>query len=48
MMSSKVTSPEEEGTNANGAERDGAEGEGGAAEFDYRDRNRASLCLTVA
>ena len=43
MMSPKVTSHEEEGTDANGAER-----EEGAAEFDYRDRNWASLCLTVA
>ena len=43
MMSPKVTSHEEEGTDANGAER-----EEGAAESDYRDRNWASLCLTVA
>ena len=38
MMSSKVTSPKEEGTDADGAERDGAEWEEGATEFDCRDR----------
>ena len=39
MMSPKVTSLEEEGTDANadGVERDGAEREEGAAESDYRD-----------
>ena len=42
-MSPKVTSLEEEGTDANGAER-----EVGASESDCRDRNWASLCLTVA
>ena len=47
-MSPKVTSPEEEGTDADGVERDGAEWEEGAAESDYRDRNWASLRLTVA
>ena len=49
MMSLKITSPEEEeGVDADGAEWDGAEREGGAAESDYRDRNWASLRLTVA
>ena len=48
MMSRKVTSLEEEGTDVDGAERDGAEREEGAAESDYRDRNWASLRLTVA
>ena len=48
MMSSKVTSPKEEGTDADGAERDGVEREEGATESDYRDRNWASLRLTVA
>ena len=48
MTSPKDTSPEEEGANANGAERDGAEREEGATEFDYCDRNWASLRLTVA
>ena len=49
MTSPKVTSPEEEeGADADGAERDEAEWEGGAVESDYRDRNWASLCLTVA
>ena len=48
MMSLKVTSPEEEGTDADGAERDDAEWDGGAAEFDCRDRNWASLRLMVA
>ena len=43
-MSPKVTSPEEEG----GTNVDGAELEGEAAEFDYRDQNWASLRLTVA
>ena len=36
-MSSKVTLLEEEGTNADGAERDEAEWEGGAVESDCRD-----------
>ena len=39
MMSSKVTSLEEEETDADGAERDGAEREEGATESDCRDRN---------
>ena len=39
MMSPKVTSPEEEGTDADGAKRDGAEWEEGAAKSDCRDRN---------
>ena len=43
MMSPKVTSPEEE----EGANADGAEREGGAAESDYHDRKWAFLCLTV-
>ena len=44
MMSPKVTLPKEE----EGADVDGAEREGGAAESDYLDRNWASLHLTVA
>ena len=47
-MSPKVTSPKKEGTDANGAERDGAEQEECVAEFDCHDRNWASLRLTVA
>ena len=44
MMSPKDTSPEEEGeVDVDGAERDGAEWEGGAAEFDYLNRNCTSL-----
>ena len=43
MMSPKDTSPEEEGTDANGAER-----EEGATEFDCCDRNWALLHLMVA
>ena len=44
MMSPRVTSLiEEEGANVDGAER-----EGGAAESDYHDLNCASLHLTVA
>ena len=39
MMSPKVTLPEKEGTDADGAERDGVEWEEGATEFDYRDQN---------
>ena len=42
MTSPNDTSLEEEGTDADGAER-----EEGAAEFVYRDRNWASLRLTV-
>ena len=42
-MSPKVTSLEEEGgADMDGAERDEAEREGGAAESDYRDRSWAS------
>ena len=49
MMSLKVTSPEEEeGEDADGAEQDVAEREGGVAESDCRDQNWVSLCLTVA
>ena len=48
MTSPKDTSPEEEGADADGVNQDGAEREEGAAEFVYRDRNRASLRLTVA
>ena len=48
MTSPKDTSPEEEGTDADGAERDGVEREEGAAESDCRDRNWASLRLTIA
>ena len=47
MMSPKDTSPKEEGADVDGAEWDGAEREEGAAESDYRDRNWASLRLTV-
>ena len=47
-MSLKDTSPEEEGTDVDAAEQDGAEREEGATEFDYCDRNWASLRLTVA
>ena len=43
MTFPKDTSPEEEGANANGAER-----EEGAAESDYCDRHWALLRLTVA
>ena len=39
MTSSKDTSPEEEGADASGVERDGAEREEGAAKSDCRDRN---------
>ena len=40
MMSPKVTSLEEEGgADVDGTERDGTEREGGAAKFDYLDRN---------
>ena len=48
MTSLKDTSPEEEEANANGAERDGAEQEEGAVEFDYCNQNWASLRLMVA
>ena len=39
MMSSKDTSLEEEGADADEVDRDGAEREEGATESDYRDRN---------
>ena len=39
MMSPKDTLPEEEGANADGVDRDGAEREKGAAESVFRDRN---------
>ena len=49
MMSLKVTLPEEEeGADVDGAERDRAKWEGGATKSDYRDRNCASLHLTIA
>ena len=49
MMSSKVTSPKEEGgVDVDGAKRDGVEREGGAVESDCRDRSWGSLRLTVA
>ena len=48
MTSPKDTSPEEEGADADGVERDGAEREEGVTKFDCRDRNWASLRLTVA
>ena len=47
MTSPKDTSPEEERADADGAERDGVEREEGAAESVCRDRNWASLRLTV-
>ena len=48
MMSPKDTSLEEEWADVDGVDWDGAEWEEGAAESDYRDRNWASLHLTVA
>ena len=49
MISPKVTSPTEEGgADVDGEERDEVKREGGAAESDCRDRNWASLRLTVA
>ena len=47
MTSPKDTSPEEEGADADGVDRDGAEQKEGVAESVYRDRNWASLRLTV-
>ena len=48
MMSPRVISlEEEEGADVDGVERDRVEWEGGAAKFDYLDRNCASLRLTV-
>ena len=49
MMFPSVTSlEEEERANVDGAERDGAEWEGGVAESDCRELNYASLRLMVA
>ena len=48
MTSPKDTSPEEEGADADGVDRDGVEREEGAARSDCRDRNWASLRLTIA
>ena len=48
MTSPKDTSLEEEGADADGVNRDGAEREEGADESVCRDRNWASLRLTVA
>ena len=46
MMSSKVTSPEEEGgADVDGAEWDGVEYEEGAAESDYRELSSPSLLM---
>ena len=47
MTSPKEKSPEE-GADANGVDQDGAEQKEGAAESVFRDRNWASLRLTVA
>ena len=46
-MSPKDSSPEEEEADADGVDRDGAEQKEGVAESVYRDRNWASLRLTV-
>ena len=48
MTSPKDTSPEEEGADADGVEQDGVERMEGAADSIYRDRNWASLRLTIA
>ena len=48
MTSPKDTSPEEEGVDVDGVDWDGAKWEEGAAESVYRDRNWASLRLTIA
>ena len=48
MTSPKDISSEEEGADADGVEWDGVEREEGVVESDYRDRNWASLRLTVA
>ena len=48
MTSPNHTSPEEEGADADGVEQDSVEREEGAAKSNCRDRNLASLCLTVA
>ena len=47
-MSLKDASPEEEGADADGVDRNGAEREEGVAESICRDRNWASLRLTIA
>ena len=47
MSPSETALVEEEGTNVDGVDRDGVKREGGAVEFDCRDLNCASLCLTV-
>ena len=47
-MSPKDASPEEEGADADGVEWDGVEREVGAAESVCRERNWASLRLTIA
>ena len=44
----KDTSPKEEKADADGVDRDGAEQEESAAESDCRNRNWASLRLTIA
>ena len=48
MTSPKDISPEKEEADADGVDQDGAKREEGAAESVYRDRNWASLLLTVA
>ena len=48
MTSPKDTLPEEEGADADGVDRDGVEREEGVVESVCRDRNWASLRLTVA
>ena len=48
MTSPKDTSPEKEGADVDGVDWDGAKREEGVAKSVYRDRNWASLRLTVA
>ena len=48
MSLSDTSLVKEEGADVNGAKRDGAEWEGGAAKSDSHDLNYASLRLTVA
>ena len=48
MSPSDTSLIEEEGANVDEAERDGVEREGRAAKSNYRDRNCALLCLTIA
>ena len=48
MTSPKDTSPEEKGADVDGVDRDGVKREEGADESICRDRNWASLRLTVA